>query len=215
MEIIFGTGNDAKIAYMERALRDFPFRITGLRQAAQERGILLPQVEETGLSVLENARLKAESYFAVFERPVFSCDSGIYLWNQNTGLPLPSEEQPGLYVRGRRAKRIGDEELLEYHIHLVKKYGSIRARYQNAICLIWDRETRAESMEESLWGEPFLLTDLPHAKRVEGFPLDSISLEYKTQKYFYDLGENSQDRLVSHDGFASFFRDFLQRNRVL
>lgn len=213
-EVIYGTGNGAKIAYMKRALKDLPLQIVGLEQAAGKRGIVLPQIEETGASPIENARLKAKSYFKLFESPVFSCDSGLYLWNLSTGQPLPDEEQPGIHVRGRGEIRRSDEELLEYHIALVKKYGLIRARYINAICLIWDKELREESMAEDLWGEEFLLTDVPHRKRVEGFPLDSISLEPKTQKYFYDLEENSQDELVSYNGFEHFFCNFLKKNKI-
>ncbi len=216
MKIIYGTGNNAKISYMRRALEKLSMEgisieIQGLYEAAAERNLTIPQVEERGNTPLENAREKAEQYFALFRCPVFSCDSGLYLWNHGTGMPLPQESQPGVCVRGRDGKRRSDQELLNHYIHLVKKYGPIRARYQNAICLIWDEHTRAESQAEELWGEPFLLTDIPHPRRVEGFPLDSISLDLKTQKYFYDMENNLQDDLVSHQGFSNFFYEFLKK----
>ncbi len=216
MKIIYGTGNSAKIAYMRRALKKLPpeipsVEIQGLYEAARERGISLPQVEERGSTPLENAREKAEQYFALFQSPVFSCDSGLYLWDHRTGMPLPEEDQPGIHVRGRDMKRRSDEELLSHYIGLVKKYGRIRARYKNAICLIWDEHTRAESEAEELWGTPFLLTDVPHVRRVEGFPLDSISLDLKTQEYFYDREKDLQDDLVSHQGFTDFFYNFLKK----
>ena len=223
-EIIYGTGNSAKIAYMKRALKDIPLLITGLSEAAEKEGILLPQIAETGTTVLENARLKAECYFRLFQRPVFSCDSGLYLWDLDSGLPLPKEEQPGIHVRRQpeggmqeqEEGRLTDEQLLAHHISLVKKHrGPIGARYQNAICLIWDEKTREESMAEDLWGKPFLMTDTPHPKKVEGFPLDRISLDFETGKYFYDLGGNSQDSLVSQDGFVSFFFFFMRKNKII
>ena len=67
-------------------------------------------------------------------------------------------------------------------------------------------------MDESLGGEPFLLTDIPHAKRVEGFPLDSISLDLRTGKYYFDMENDAQDRLASDEqrGFREFFRQFLK-----
>lgn len=210
-EIIYGTGNNAKIAYMERALKGLPLQMIGLKQAAQAKGILLPEVEETGNTLLENARLKAESYFQLFKSPVFSCDSGLYLWNNSTGELLPKEEQPGIHVRGRGEHRLSDDELLEHYVGLVKRYGQIRARYKNAICLIWNEDIREESMAEELWGEAFLLTDIPHTKRVEGFPLDSIALDLKTKKYFYDMEENFQDKLVSDGNFGHFFCNFLEK----
>lgn len=217
MKIIYGTGNSAKIAYMKRAIEKLPpesppIEIQGLYEAAEERGISLPQVEETGSTPLENAREKAEQYFALFQCPVFSCDSGLYLWDHRTGRPLPEKCQPGIHVRGRGVKRYSDEELLNHYTGLVKKYGQIRARYKNAICLIWDENTRAESEAEELWGAPFLLTDVPHSKRVEGFPLDSISLDLQTRKYFYDMENDLQDDLVSRQGFSKFFYNFLQKS---
>lgn len=214
-EIIYGTGNRGKIAYMERALKGLPVRVIGLKQAAQAKGILLPEIEETGSTQLENARIKVESYFKLFKSPVFSCDSGLYLWNNVTGEPLPEAEQPGIHVRGRGEHRLTDEELLEHYISLVKKYGQIRARYKNAICLIWDENIREESMGEELWGEPFLFTDIPHKKRVPGFPLDSISLDLKTGKYFYDMEGNLQDEVVSNDGFRHFFCNFLEKYKLI
>lgn len=211
MELIYGTGNEAKLSYMRRALFGLPFQITGLTDAAAMRGIELPKVEETGNTPLENARQKAEAYFALFHSPVFSCDSGLYLYDHLTGELLPGEVQPGIQVRGRGAKRLSDEELLAHYIELVKKYGRIRARYQNAICLIFNEEIRQESMEENLWGEPFLLTDVPHTKKVPGFPLDGISIDIKTGNYFYDLESNSQDQIVSNNGFKGFFCRFLEK----
>ena len=211
MELIYGTGNDAKLAYMRRTLSDLPLQITGLLDAAKIRGIELPEVEENGNTPLENARQKAEAYFALFHSPVFSCDSGLYLYDHLTGELLPEEVQPGIHVRGRGVKRLSDEELLTHYVGLVKKYGRIRARYQNAICLIFNEEIRQESMEENLWGEPFLLTDVPHTKKVPGFPLDGISIDIKTGRYFYDLENNSQDEIVSNSGFSLFFCHFLEK----
>ena len=215
MQIIYGTGNDAKIAYMQRVLSALPCKIIGLKDAAGARGIVVPEVKETGKTPLENARLKAESYFQIFKCPVFSCDSGLYLWNHTTGDMLPESLQPGIHVRGEGGIRLSDEELILHYTALVKEYGPVRGRYKNAICLIWDEQHREESMEMDLWGEPFLFTDVPHKKRVPGFPLDSISLDAKTHRYFYDLEDDSQDGLVSEGGFVHFFRNFMEKYEIL
>ncbi len=209
LEIIYGTGNGAKISYMEETLKNLPMKIVSLHQAAEKEGIILPDIKETGDTPLENARLKAEGYFRVFGKPVFSCDSGIYLWNYTTKEPLPDEEQPGIHIRGNGERRLGDEELLAYYIGLVKKYGQVCGRFKNGICFIWNGEQRKESMSESMWGEPFLLTDKPHEKRVEGFPVDRISLDISTGKYLYDLEEDSEGEEAQNRGFENFFRECL------
>lgn len=209
LEIIYGTGNSAKISYMEETLKNLPVKIVGLHQAAEKEGIILPDIKETGENPLENARLKAEGYFRVFRKPVFSCDSGIYLWNYTTKEPLPDEEQPGIHIRGNGERRLGDEELLAYYIGLVKKYGQVCGRLKNGICFIWNGQQRKESMSESMWGEPFLLTDKPHEKRVEGFPVDRISLDISTGKYLYDLEKDSEGEEAQNRGFENFFRECL------
>lgn len=208
-ELIYGTGNPAKLQAMRRTLAGLPCQLVGLGQAAGREGLALPEIEENGDSPLENARLKAGVYYDLFQKPVFSCDSGLYLWNQETGKMLPKELQPGIHVRGRGEKRLTDEELIERYTGLAREYGPVLARYKNGICLIMDREHIYESMDETLWGEAFLFTDKPHARRVPGFPLDSISIDISSGKYYYDLEGDSQDSVAAESGFRRFFEDVL------
>lgn len=71
-------------------------------------------------------------------------------------------------------------------------------------------------MEEELWGEAFLLTDIPHRKRMSGFPFDSISLDMKSGKYFYDMEDNLRDNIVSDNRFIKkFFCNFLEKNNII
>lgn len=207
MKLIYGTGNPAKLASMKRALQGLPFEIISLTQAAGEEGAVLPPIQENGSTPLENARIKAETYYNLFKKPVFSCDSGLYLWNYATNQMLPEEEQPGIHIRGRGEKRFTDEELIAHYTGLARKYGSILARYRNGICLITDEHHIYESMGEELWGKPFLLSDTPHEKRIPGFPLDSISIEISSGKYYYDLGGEAQDVVAADNGFRKFFKE--------
>ncbi|MGN0376674.1 MAG: non-canonical purine NTP pyrophosphatase [Suilimivivens sp.] len=209
MELIYGTGNPAKLKFMKRVLEGLPCELIGLTEAAEREKINLPEIRETGNSPLENAAIKAKAYYELFGKPVFSCDSGLYLWNHETGEMLPKALQPGIHVRGSGKKRLTDEDLIAHYTELVRKFGPILARYKNGICLIMDEEHIYESMEEALWGVPFLLTDTPHQKRIPGFPLDSISLEITSGKYYYDLEENSQDDVAAENGFREFFKNRL------
>ena len=70
-------------------------------------------------------------------------------------------------------------------------------------------------MAEAMWGEPFLLTDTPHTKRVEGFPLDRISLDISTGKYIYDLEVDSQGEEAQRNGFECFFRECFEDWKLL
>ena len=209
MELIYGTGNPAKLKFMKRALAGLPCEIIGLTEAALKMNVALPEIEESGKDPLENARIKATAYFNLFERSVFSCDSGLYLWNYETGEMLPEKLQPGIHVRGRGDRRLTDEELIQHYTELVKKQGTILARYKNGICIVVDKEHIYEGMGKELWGEPFLLTDTPHRKMIPGFPLDSISIQIASGKYYYDLETDAQDDVAAEKGFRKFFENCL------
>ena len=200
MQIIYGTGNPAKLAAMQRRLAGLDLDIIGLKDVEGE----IPAVPETGKSPLENARQKALAYYDVFQMPVFSCDSGLYFEN------VPDEVQPGVHVRNINGKCLSDEEMIAYYGGLAEKYGDLVARYRNAICLVMDEEHIYEAMEESMASEKFLITSKPHPIRKPGFPLDSLSVDVKTGKYYYDSLEEKLDVIAVEDGFWNFFVKFFE-----
>lgn len=202
MKILYGTGNPAKLAAMKRRLEPLGIELIGL-QDIKNMGSDIPEVEENGMTPLENARLKAIAYYEAFQMPVFSCDSGLYFDN------VPEEIQPGVHVRTVNGKYLTDEEMQEYYSGLAKIYGNLTARYCNAICFVKDNHTIHEAMEPSMESERFLLTDRIHPIRKKGFPLDSLSVDIKTGKYYYDLPEASLDQVAVEDGFLEFFRRYL------
>lgn len=51
----------------------------------------------------------------------------------------------------------------------------------------------------------FLITSNAHQKRKEGFPMDSISLNIGTRKYFVDIGKDSKNEEEITKGFRYFF----------
>lgn len=202
MKILYGTGNPAKLSAMKRRLEPLGIELIGL-QDIKAMGRSIPDVEENGVTPLENARLKAKSYYQAFQMPVFSCDSGLYFDN------VPEEIQPGVHVRTVNGKYLSDEEMQAYYAGLAGKYGNLTARYCNAICFVQDENTVYEAMEPSMESERFLLTDRIHPIRKKGFPLDSLSIDIKTGKYYYDLPEGALDRVAVEDGFLEFFRRYL------
>lgn len=199
MRLLYGTGNEAKIKAMQRRLVGLPVEIISVK----ELGETLPAVEEDGNTPLENAAKKALVYYRTFGLPVFSCDSGLYFDH------LPDVLQPGVHVRRVHGRYLSDDEMISYYSGLAASYGDLRARYRNAICLILDQGHRYQAMEESMASEPFLLTSKPHPVRNPGFPLDSISVDIKTGRYYYDLPEDSLDQVAVEEGFLDFFKKHL------
>lgn len=199
MQILYGTGNPAKLAAMRRRLEFLQVEIIGLKEMGKEP----PAIVEDGRTPLENARKKAAAYYEAFQIPVFSCDSGLYIDG------LPEDIQPGVHVRTVNGKYLSDEEMLAYYSGLAGKYGNLTARYRNAICFVKDREHIYEAMEKSMESEPFILTEKPHKIFKKGFPLDSLSIDRKTGKYYYDLDAGELDEVAVEDGFLEFFRKYL------
>ena len=217
MDIIYGTRNLAKLASMQKCLDGLKQR-HGLNIIGLGRyGDILPDIEENGGDPLENARIKAFAYYKHINKPLFSLDSGLYFDG------LPEHLQPGLDVRRVNGKRLNDDEMIAYYSQLSKDYGGrLIGRYINGICLILDKDTVFEHMGEDIASEKFMLTPEPHKKRVEGFPLDSLSVHIKSSQYYYDLYEaraNTEDDLADFDkewawqtdsGFKGFFSSVIE-----
>jgi len=195
MKILYGTTNKGKLQAMKNALKSFDIELISLHDINNP----LPTINENGTTPLENAELKARAYYEAFGMPVFSCDSGLYFDE------LEENEQPGLHVRRINGKELTDDEMIQYYASLAERHGGrITGRYRNAIYFILDEEHHYSSMDMSIATEPFVLGTVPHTKRVEGFPLDSLSIDIATGKYYYDLEVKDVSTSVD-DGVRAFF----------
>ena len=199
IKLLYGTGNPAKLNAMKKRLSGLGITLVGLK----DLGCEIPEVVEDGKTPLENARKKAVAYFEAFRIPVFSCDSGLYIDG------VPENEQPGVHVHRVNGKVLSDEQMIVHYSSLAKKYGNPTARYRNAICFVADEKHIYEAMEPSMGSSAFVLTSKPYPVMKKGFPLDSLSVDIKTGKYYYELTGNELDRLAVEDGFAEFFRKIL------
>ena len=196
---MYGTGNPAKLEAMQRRLEPLGIEVIGLK-GIKERGYEIPDINEDGQTPLENAVKKALGYYNAFGMPVFSCDSGLYIDN------IPENKQPGVHVRTINGRYLNDDEMLAHYSALAAQYGNLTARYRNAICLVLDEEHVYKAMEESMASKPFIITSKPHSIRKPGFPLDSLSIDIKTGKYYYDLAAEELDVVAVEDGFLEFFK---------
>lgn len=202
--LLYGTGNPAKFAMMSESLKSLPIKLLSLCDMEKP----FPEVSENGNDPLENARIKALAYFRFYGVPVLSHDCGLYFDG------LPDEIQPGVHVRNIGGKRLSDAEMTVYYALKAREYGGkLTARYKGALCLALSETRVFESMDESLWGSAFNIVGKPHPKRVEGFPIDPLSVDIATGKYFYDLPD-SRD-VNAHPGFRKFFKELLNKGELL
>lgn len=198
MKILYGTTNVAKVDWMKKNLQGLDIEMMCLRDIASE----IPDVPETGSTPLENATQKAQAYYKAFGMPVFSCDSGLFFENL-------SEYSPGVHVRTVDGKYLTDDEMIAYYSGLAREHGDIIAQYRNAICFVADGNHIYTDTSEDLHGDRFIITATPHPKRVEGFPLDSVSKTIDNV-YYYDLEKN--ENMLRRNGWKRFFEEVFKNN---
>jgi 8-oxo-dGTP diphosphatase len=195
--IYYGTNNVAKINYIKNIVSALPVTIVGIN----ELNAIDHTINEDGKEPIHNARIKAWHYYNQINRPVFSCDSGLFFEN------AAYEDQSGTHIRRINGKVLTDDEMIGYYSKLAEKYGgTLTAFYKNAICIIINKETIIECDDGKINSEQFIITTKPHEKRDKGFPLDSLSKEIKSGKYYYDI-----NRVMDNENTEKEYRALFKR----
>ena len=198
MELIYATTNSAKLNSMKDNIKGLEIELIGLSDV----NIKLPFIDENGRDPLENAVIKAKNYYSAIKRPLFSCDSGLYIDE------LPDSLQPGVHVRRVNGRELDDDEVVEYYSGLAKSLGGkMTARYRNGICLIFSEDKIFTHTGSDISYESFILTDKPHSRRVKGFPLDCLSVRADSGRYYYDMPKSDELTQKSNSGFYNFFKN--------
>lgn len=210
MKILYGTTNQAKLESMRRITKTLGIEIIGLndlKNIPEFAKVQFPKIDETGNNPLENAIIKAKAYYNVFKIPVFSCDCGLYFEG------VEDRHQPGTHVRRVNGKELTDSQMIEHYAGVAKKYGGkLTANYKNAICLVMDEQNIFSKMDKTLEVQPFYLVDKSHSVVVKGFPLDSLSVDIATGKYYQDMEDNlAVDKDIIENGFTDFFAEVLNK----
>ncbi len=156
-------------------------------------------IKEDGTDAIENALIKARACYEKEHMPVIGMDDTLYMEG------VPSDKQPGLYVRRVNGKNLSDEEMLDYYTQLVKEYGidgKVNCKWIYGLALI------NEKGEESTYTwdkDNFYMVDTKSLKMNPGYPLNSISKYKKIDKYFTDVTEEDMDLIeVNEDDVVDF-----------
>lgn len=117
---------------------------------------------------------------------------------------IPDDKQPGVYVRRVNGKRLNDEEMIHHYTELVKKYGNqgkLKTKWILGLAIIKDGKTFTY---EGITNE-YYLSDKPTKERKEGYPLSSILINVKANKYdIYMTEEDKKIGQADDEGFIDF-----------
>lgn len=193
-ELLFATGNKSKAKRFTKGLLEHDIKVLTLEDVP-----INIEVEENGTTAIENALIKARAYAKETNLPVFAMDDTLYLEN------VPEDKQPGMYVRRVNGKRLTDEEMIEYYSNLAKEYGTnglITGRWIYGMALISNGHEYTYTWSK----ENFYITSTPSKIINPGYPLNTISINIKLNKYFTDMTE--EDKLLVQED-ESHVVDFL------
>ena len=185
MKLLYATGNESKIRNMRYRLRGYDIEIA----TPKELGVHV-DVDETGTTPIENARLKAKAYFVKTGMPTLAADSGLYIDG------IPENEQPGLYVRRVNGRTLSEEELIDHYSQLSAKYGGrLRARYKTGLVLLIEgSEYTADIPDDDIF-----IVSVPNQNREHGGnPLDVVTVCPANGKYFNDCSLTELSALAGH-----------------
>lgn len=182
-KIFFATENQSKVNRFKNGLLNLGIEIISIKDIDKK-----VDVEENGKDAIENALIKARAYKDILDIPVMAMDDNLYIDN------IPDDKQPGMYVRRVNGKRLSDDEMIKYYSNLANKYGDcgkLTCRWFYGIALI-----NNESEKTYTWSkEDFYIVDKPSNKIRSGYPLDSISINKKLNKYFVDITTGDKQKL--------------------
>ncbi len=179
-QILFATGNPSKAKRFSKGLEKNGIEIITLNDIEPKI-----EVDENGKNAIENALIKARAYADVVDIPVIAMDDNLYLEN------VPEEKQPGMYVRRVNGKRLNDEEMINHYIGLVKEYGTdgkLTCRWVYGMALINNGKENTYTWNK----EDFYMVEKRTDKINPGYPLNSISVNKKLNKYFTDITEEDK-----------------------
>ena len=196
MKVLFATTNPAKIKKYVDKLKEKDIEILTIK----DLGINL-KPEETGKNAIENAYIKAKTYYDKTKIISIGMDNNLYIEG------LPDEKQPGTHVRRINGKYLTDDEMIEYYTKLVKEYGGkLTAKWVYGMAVYNEKGKKTYTWSK----DQFYFVDKPSKKRNPGYPLDSITIVPEFNKYLVELTEEEKSKCKKNNNtqeIVSFILD--------
>lgn len=182
MKYLLATKNKAKIRYYGTKLKYFGIELVTLEDLNIEC-----DVDETGKNPIENAIIKASTYYKLSGMPTIALDEGLFLEG------VPDNIQPGTHVRRVNGKRLNDIEMIKYYIDLVNKYGengTLKGYFLKGVAIVNQDNTYTFDYKANR-----CFTNKQSEVIDEGYPLASIQIISSLNKFKSELTEEEKNTM--------------------
>ena len=181
-EIILASNNAHKLKEFQEKLRNFNIEVISQKEAGFDI-----EVEETGTTFTENARIKAEAIYKLSKKPVISDDSGLEVDYLNG--------EPGVYSHRFAGPNATNKDRRDKILRLLENVEDEKrtARFKCSICYIDDKGE--EHIFEGCCEGKIATEELGE----NDFGYDPIFL-YGNQSFAQISSEEKNE--ISHRGFA-------------
>lgn len=185
-KLLFATTNESKVKRFKKQLSEQGIDIISINDIDEKI-----DVEENGINAIDNALIKARAYASIYNYPIMAMDDSLFIEN------IPDNKQPGMFVRRVNGKRLSDEEMIEHYsnlAHTYGDYGKLTCRWIYGMAIICNGTEKTYTWSK----EDFYIIDTPSDKINPGYPLNSISINKKLNKYFTDITDEDKE-LIKED----------------
>lgn len=203
MKVLLGTTNPSKVNNFSNLLKDCEIEFITLKDID-----IASEPEENGKTPEENAILKAKFYGQYFDTVICN-DCGLYFEE----LSLDDCRQPGLNVRTpMKMQRLSDEQMIEYYSKLIKELGGrVSAFYLDGIAVYNHGEIYSFMDKENARKTGFDMIDKAAPKYFPGWPLNSLSINRETGKYFVDEKDTNSKENIFAKQYKKQIVNFLKK----
>ncbi len=135
-------------------------------------------IDETGETELENARLKAVGYHNATDLPIIANDSGLVIEK------FKPEDQPGVFVRRYGGHELSDEETIRIFSEKLKAVGGESDSYFNVALSLCDFDG---NYHEKLFRSYRYMVATPSKVIIKALPLRSLDYSKELGKYWSEM----------------------------
>ncbi|MBU1033071.1 MAG: non-canonical purine NTP pyrophosphatase [Patescibacteria group bacterium] len=180
MRLLLATNNPGKLEIMKKGLVGIPCRVL----SSHELGLDVEEVEETGSTLEENAKIKAHAFFKALKEKgledvaVLSDDGGLQIDALNG--------EPGIYARRWAGENASDEEIIAY---TMKRMDGVPKDDRTARFTVYLVLILPDGTEHVVTGstEGWISVDSPVTTKTKGLPYGALLVVSVVNKRLEDL----------------------------